>query len=717
MVYRKAKETLTAVELDRGETLEFELLNGEVRTLTLEETSGGILLTNLDQYGERHSLGRTMYHFTCRIRVDGQPMTMERYVSSQETFYEPYVVNGLRIWFDGVQDIFGFLKETHGACRPAKQARFALQDATIDICPQKVLAWCPIENHFIDVGDSYNGDDPWMGAYLGFDAHGGMDINHPAETPIWAPVDLDDNYYFNSVAMGHNNNRWRAHRTWPDGSFWTLQTHHMTRLTVPEHTPIQAGAKVADGAGVLSGSHDHSHFCFKVAESADVSGLGPADTVEVQVEFTGEDADHYLAESEGRRIAIPKRFLFLRQRDDRPGIPSIFMMSKAQATELGLPMRVHDVLLDPWILFWQAFENEKGEAGGIRAGMAPLSPARAGQPIHFRPSGSRAGRGGGALRYAWTFGDGGCAWTAEPAHVYARPGVYPVTLVVDDGAARASFTQHITVSGESSGSPSLALRADELSFRPRPVQAMDVYGWPVAGLPHTLRFTARPSRPAPGAKMVELANLGGGQLAHAATPRLAYQQGQGWLRVVPVGEQRLAVSVDAAGLAAGTYEAAVEVDCPGALNAPQAFLVELVVPAEPPQPGGIVDDRDPGFGYTPFFWVGHRFYRWERPGYGGFYLVNGKRAAAGEFARFTPDLQAGRYEVRLHEQSPFDPDSRFQVRVRHAAGESIVWMEPSQSRQIGVFSFAEGTDGFVEILAEGSSGQVVADAIAFIPCG
>jgi hypothetical protein len=111
--------------------------------------------------------------------------------------------------------------------------------------------------------------------------------------------------------------------------------------------------------------------------------------------------------------------------------------------------------------------------------------------------------------------------------------------------------------------------------------------------------------------------------------------------------------------------------------------------------------------------VGHRFYRWERPGYGGFYLVNGKRARAGEFARFTPDLQAGRYEVRLHEQSPFDADSRFQVRVRHADGESLTWVEPSESRRIGTFRFEEGTDGFVEILAEGSTGQVVADAVVF----
>ena len=36
-----------------------------------------------------------------------------------------------------------------------------------------------------------------------------------------------------------------------------------------------------------------------------------------------------------------------------------------------------------------------------------------------------------------------------------------------------------------------------------------------------------------------------------------------------------------------------------------------------------------------------------------------------------------------------------------------------ESRRIGTFDFAEGADGFVEILSEGSTGLVVADAVVF----
>lgn len=40
-------------------------------------------------------------------------------------------------------------------------------------------------------------------------------------------------------------------------------------------------------------------------------------------------------------------------------------------------------------------------------------------------------------------------------------------------------------------------------------------------------------------------------------------------------------------------------------------------------------------------------------------------------------------------------------------------MEPAKSLLIGVFEFDEGMDGFVEILAEGSTGQVLVDAVLF----
>jgi len=100
-------------------------------------------------------------------------------------------------------------------------------------------------------------------------------------------------------------------------------------------------------------------------------------------------------------------------------------------------------------------------------------------------------------------------------------------------------------------------------------------------------------------------------------------------------------------------------------------------------------------------------------GSGHFYLFNGKRPREGEFVRYTPDLAAGRYEIRLSDQTPFDPDVRFRVRIHHAQGDADVWAEPVRNLVLGQFPFHEGADGFVEIHAAGSRGQVLADAITF----
>ncbi len=45
---------------------------------------------------------------------------------------------------------------------------------------------------------------------------------------------------------------------------------------------------------------------------------------------------------------------------------------------------------------------------------------------------------GGALAYAWDFGDGGTATGAQATHAYAQPGRYTVTVTVDGGAATAT---------------------------------------------------------------------------------------------------------------------------------------------------------------------------------------------------------------------------------------------------------------------------------------
>ncbi|MCE5309872.1 MAG: hypothetical protein LLG20_19735, partial [Acidobacteriales bacterium] len=100
-----------------------------------------------------------------------------------------------------------------------------------------------------------------------------------------------------------------------------------------------------------------------------------------------------------------------------------------------------------------------------------------------------------------------------------------------------------------------------------------------------------------------------------------------------------------------------------------------------------------------------------------FYRTSGGRADEGEFARFTPNLRAGRYQVSFVDETPFEmqPDTRFRVVVKHRNGREDLWVEPNKTRRIGEFEFDEGTEGYVELRAEGATGHVLADAIRFTP--
>lgn len=668
----RAKETLTALEMNHGDELKFRLAGGRVFTMSLEATHAAIV--------ERVTPGGIVYRFEARVRVDGQPMTLQRYVCSQECFYEPYVVDGVRIWLDTVQEVFDLIpirypRQGNLQCLPRKSARLAIQDATLRICPQELHPWIDDDRDFLDVGACYNGDDCYLGPYLGRACHVGLDVNHAKGSPLFAPIDFDTHAYFNSLAMGHNNNRWRGVRRWANGDVWALQTHHLIELLVSDNTPLEAGTKYATTAGVHVGSHEHTHFEFKIGRPRD-----PAQS--------------------DRSIATPIDF------DD----------------ESPLAQERPEVLhLDPWIVFWQAFEDRKARRGRLRAAMKPLRSARAGEPVTCSAERSRPNAPGGRLRHYWTVGDGGAATGPTASHVFARPGVYPVTLVVDDGQARATITHHVVISGHPVELPVLALAApDEPAFRPRPPDAADVYGGPVPFFPHTLRFLARHSRPNPTTKTILLKNLGAGTLPPAADATIEYRGRAGWLDIARTGKaspQSFRVGVDAAGLAAGTYSASVEIACEGVVNSPQQFRVELRVVDRAPSREATVDDADPGFYATPYFWVGHRFCRVPvgKRGHGGFYLTNGARPTPGEFARFTPDLHAGRYEVFLSEQTPFARGVEFDVRVSCASGEQLVRVRPDRSRSIGTFDFDEGADGFVEIHAGGSKGLVVADAVTFRP--
>lgn len=257
-------ETLTPCELDIGESVMLAKVDGTLWGMQLRSTDARIVYTTLPQPGVEYANARTYYQFHCVLSINGKEYQLQREVPTWRSFYEPWVIDGVRIWFDAVADIFDFLLETHGPCAPRKRARFAIQDSSLRICPEPVHPWCPLRPDGLWINDCYNGEDCWMGTYYGAAAHGGLDINHRRGTPIWAPIGLDTQHNFNSVEAGHNNNRWRGWRKWGDGSEWVLQCHHHSHLLVSENTPVKAGQHYASGAGVNSGAHDHSHFAFRV---------------------------------------------------------------------------------------------------------------------------------------------------------------------------------------------------------------------------------------------------------------------------------------------------------------------------------------------------------------------------------------------------------------------------------------------------------------------
>lgn len=265
-ITQQTRDTLLAIEMDHGDMLHLTLSDDSTHTIEILNSWSHVYSTTLKQIKVPQSQAKTVLHCGCQMLIDGHEVKLIRWVGDQRSFYEPWELFGMRIWFDATVHIFDHLNEAHGPCKPRKDVRLAIQEVSKRICPVLLHPWCPLPKDGLKIEDCYQGMDCWMGPYFGADAHGGLDINHRAGTVLWTPFAIDDQAYYNQLCKGDNNNRWQGSHIWADGSKWLIRACHLIKLLTPEHTQLEAGMPYALSAGVHVGDFEHTHFAFSVCE-------------------------------------------------------------------------------------------------------------------------------------------------------------------------------------------------------------------------------------------------------------------------------------------------------------------------------------------------------------------------------------------------------------------------------------------------------------------
>ncbi len=541
----------------------------------------------------------------------------------------------------------------------------------MQICPQELSNWYPEPANKILIKNAYRGDDSWLGTYYGADLHGGLDVNMPSNTPLIAPIDFDQHYFFNSLETGHNNNRWRGIRNWENGDIWQMQTHHVNDLLIPAYKKIKQGQTYALGAGTWCWYSPHTHFILNV----------------YQPEFGNW------------------------------------------------------TVIDPWIVFWQIFENNRKKANLITANIAPLAPSATGDNVIFSSEGSRPGIYGGDFEYFWDFGDGYSSVIANPKHVYTKAGVYPVTLIVRDGSGKASYTQHVTINGKDIDPRSMWITsADDPSFRMAGRWKTGAYGTHQE-ITNTLNFrsvqdrgvadfSTKPGEIEPKTVSVwfnrpvetDATDYPDDLFTKPQTLLVSYKQGSDWLTIerIPMRDHvdlKIKPDLGKVRIKWGVYEAIILLDHNDIINSPQYIRVVLEFAENQPGSFVIVDNLDPGCIKSDYFWLSPKFHLDISQGYNGDYFINAANVD-GEFIRYIPNLVKGSYEISLFSPAYQNPElikmmKTFFVIVHHMGGTEKVKIEPQKSLRIGQYEFANGRDGFVEIISDDSEGLIVADAIRF----
>ena len=178
-----------------------------------------------------------------------------------------------------------------------------------------------------------------------------------------------------------------------------------------------------------------------------------------------------------------------------------------------------------------------------------------------------ANTGGGTLSYTAT---DDAAWLS----VTPASGSAPQNLTANvnvGGLAAGTYTATVTVTSAGvQGSPASIPVTLTVAPPPSPPQ--------LSVTPASLSFSGTAGGASPAAKSLAVANTGGGTLAFTASDDAA------WLAVTPTSgnaPQSVSVSVNTAGLAAGTYSGTVTITSSGVQGSPAAIPVTLTVDPAP----------------------------------------------------------------------------------------------------------------------------------------
>jgi len=280
---RRVKATLTPIELDAGDALVLELDDGRTWRMQLESTAAQVVERRTPPHDcpNHYRDDIAVYAMEAVVTVNGARQVLRREVGNQNSFYEPWVIDDVRLWFDAAACAFihppaksGIIHEKDWSnrqiCRPTRDARFAVQQADRPIAPEPIGKWFDDQPAVPDIEQCYMGADCWMGPYNGGAAHCGLDINMPAGTVLTAPIAVDDQYMCTDARSGTPCGRWRGSRRWdrgtPDETEWIIQSHHVIEPLVPERQPLARGTRYASGAGTAVGLVEHTHFLFRIIE-------------------------------------------------------------------------------------------------------------------------------------------------------------------------------------------------------------------------------------------------------------------------------------------------------------------------------------------------------------------------------------------------------------------------------------------------------------------